>query len=214
MVRIDLRLPSESDWIKVFDPRDSTIFAPMDPPPPTGTICRLDLIVGKEGPRVILRGQVISRREDPAAGVVGCTIAIGPNEREKINYINGFVRGGLLNLREKRRLPIRLPVTYGGLDGACQTFTRDLNEEGVFILSDAPLPEDSELHLILAVPGRAQPLSLVGVVSHTVVPEDEDTPGMGIVFKIDDETRRALLQAVDELEKAFLSGSLPEALLQ
>jgi hypothetical protein len=210
VVRIDLRLPSESDWIKVFDPRDGTIFALIDPPPPNGTQVRLDLVVGKEGPRVILRGQVIARREE--AGKAGCTVAVGPNEREKINYINGFVRGGLLNLRERRRLPIRLPVTYGGLNGACQTFTRDLNEEGVFVLSDQPLPEDSELHMIVAVPGRP-PISLVGIVSHTVVPEDEDTPGMGIVFKIDDETRQILTQTVDELERAFLSGSLPEAML-
>ena len=35
-------------------------------------------------------------------------VALGGTEREKINYLNGFVRGGLLNLREKRRLPIRL----------------------------------------------------------------------------------------------------------
>jgi hypothetical protein len=210
VVRIDLRLPSESDWIKVFDPRDGTIFALVDPPPPNGTLVRLDLVVGKEGPRVILRGQVIARREE--AGKAGCTVAVGPNEREKINYINGFVRGGLLNLRERRRLPIRLPVTYGGLNGACQTFTRDLNEEGVFVLSDQPLPEDSELHMIVAVPGRP-PISLVGIVSHTVVPEDEDTPGMGIVFKLDDETRQTLTQTVDELERAFLSGTLPEAML-
>jgi hypothetical protein len=214
VVRIDLRLPSESDWIKVFDPRDGTIFATLEEPPALGTSVRVDIVVGREGPRVILRGQVISRRDEGGPGPMGCTVAIGPNEREKINYINGFVRGGLLNLREKRRLPIRLPVTYGGLTGPCQTFTRDLNEEGVFVLADQPLPEDSELHLLMSVPGRGQPLSLVGIVSHTVVPEDEDTPGMGIVFKIDDETRRALIQAIDELERGFLSGSLPEALLQ
>ena len=166
MVRIDLRLPTESDWIKVFDPRDGTIFTPVDPPPPNGTQVRVDLVVGKEGPRVILRGQVISRREDPANGQVGCTVAIGPNEREKINYINGFVRGGLLNLRERRRLPIRLPVTYGGLNGACQTFTRDLNEEGVFVVSDQPLPEDSELHMIVAVPGQAASVAGRGGLAH------------------------------------------------
>lgn len=214
MIRIDLRLPSESDWIKVFDPRDSTVFAPVDPPPANGTVVRIDLVVGTEGPRVILRGQVISRREDKRNGPIGCTVAIGPNEREKINYINGFVRGGLLNLREKRRLPIRLPVTYGGLNGPCTTFTRDLNEEGVFILSDAPLPEDSEVHMLITVPNREQALSLVGIVTHTVVPEDEDVPGMGIVFKLDAEHRAILIQTVDELERAFLSGTLPESALQ
>jgi len=213
VIRIDLRLPSESDWIKVFDPRDSTVFAAVDPPPPNGTQVRIDLIVGRDGPRVILRGQVISRREDGHGGPIGCTIAVGPNEREKINYINGFVRGGLLNLRERRRLPIRLPVTYGDVNGPCQSFTRDINEEGVFVVAQSPLPEDSEIHLMIAIPGRDEPLSVAGVVSHTVVPEDEDVPGMGIVFKLDSEARRTLIQVVDELEKAFLSGSLPEAVL-
>jgi hypothetical protein len=27
-------------------------------------------------------------------------VGLGPAEREKVNYLNGFVRGGLLNLRE------------------------------------------------------------------------------------------------------------------
>jgi uncharacterized protein (TIGR02266 family) len=208
-VRIDLRLPNESEWLRVFDPRDSTLLAAVRESPPVGTQVRVDLVIGKEGPRVILHGQVISHREDGG----GCTVALSPGDREKINYVNGFVRGGLLNLREKRRLPVRLEVTYGGLEGPCKTFTRDINEEGVFILTDAPLPEDSEVHLFLTIPGNAAPLSLTGMVQHTVVPDDEDIPGMGILFKMDDGQRAALVKAVDDLERAFMSGSLPEALL-
>lgn len=209
-MRIDLRLPSESEWLRVFDPRDSTLLAAVREPPDVGTTVRVDLVIGKEGPRVILHGQVISHRDD---AVGGCTVALSPGDREKINYVNGFVRGGLLNLREKRRLPVRLEVTYGGLDGPCKTFTRDINEEGVFILTDTPLPEDSEVHLFLTIPNLAAPLSLTGMVQHTVVPDDEDIPGMGILFKMDDGQKAALVKAVDELEKAFMSGSLPEALL-
>jgi uncharacterized protein (TIGR02266 family) len=207
LVRIDLRLANESEWLKVFDPRDSTLAAVIKQSPAVGTQVRVDLVIGKEGPRVILHGQVISHQSD------GCTVAISPADREKINYVNGFVRGGLLNLRERRRLPVRLEVTYGGLDGPCKTFTRDINEEGVFIMTESPLPEDSEVHLFVTVPGSAQPLSLTGMVQHTVVPDDEDTPGMGIMFKLEDGQRAALTKVVDELEKAFLSGQLPEALL-
>src|SRR5438477_572350 len=82
-------------------------------------------------------------------------------ERDKINYLNGYVRGGLINLREKRRLPIRLAVTYGAVDGPATTFTKDLNEEGVFLFTDKPLPEASQVHMLLTLPGRPQPLSLV-----------------------------------------------------
>ena len=211
MQRIDLRLAAASDWIRVFDARDGTLFVAVSPAPPIGAAVRVDLIVGGGGPRVILRGTVITLRDE------GCVVAVGPNERVKINYLNGYVRGGLLDLRERRRLPIRLPVTYGAVDGPKQTFTRDINEEGVFVVTEAPLPEDSEVHLLISFPGREQPLSLSGVVSHTVVPEDEDVPGMGIVFafRADDEaTTAALRKAVDECERRFLADELPESYLE
>ncbi len=209
-VRIDLRLASTADWIKVFDPRDGTVFVAGEDPPPVGVDLRVDLTCGDEGPRVILRGQVIGHR---AAQPHGCMVALGTSEREKVNYLNGFVRGGLLNLRANRRLPVRLPVTYGGLEGPCESHTRDINEQGVFVVSDAPLPEDAEVHLLIRVPGRAQPLSVTGVVTHTVVPEDEDTPGMGIVFQMPHAELAEVVAAVDALEQAFLTGSLPEDVL-
>ena len=208
MVRIELRLAAASDWLRVFDARDGTLLVARAAQPPVGQAVRVDLIVGQGGPRVILRGTVISSRDGAAV------VAIGPNERVKLNYLNGYVRGGLLDLREKRRLPIRLPVTYGAVEGPKQTFTRDINDEGVFIVSESPLPEDSEVHLLVSFPGREQPLSLSGVVSHTVVVEDEDVPGMGIVFRTDATTQAALRAAVDELERRFLADQLPDALLE
>jgi uncharacterized protein (TIGR02266 family) len=210
-VRIDLRLTSQAEWIKVFDPRDGTVFVPMAKPAKIGEAVRIDLVVGEAGPVVILRGQVVSNREEPPVGV---TVALAPSEREKVNYVNGFVRGGLLNLRERRRLPVKLSVTYGGTAGPCVTYSKDFNEEGIFILTDTPLPETSQVHLILQVPGKTEPLSLTGVVSHTVVPEDEDVPGMGIVFKLDDTQKQLLVKLVDELEAALESGALPSAVIE
>jgi hypothetical protein len=206
--RIDLRLTVAADWIRVFDGRDGTLFVARAPVASVGTPVRIDLIVGEGGPRVILRGTAITLRGD------GAVVAIGPNERVKVNYLNGYVRGGLLNLRERRRLPLRLAVTYGGVEGPRQTFTRDINEEGVFVVSDAPLPEDSEVHLLITFPSGPQPLSLTGIVSHTVVPEDEDIPGMGIVFQMDDDIRAQLARAVDDLEKRFLGDELDESYLE
>jgi Tfp pilus assembly protein PilZ len=175
---------------------------------------RIDLEIADSGPRVILRGKVISRRDKPEGNApAGCSVALGPEEREKVNYLNGFVRGGLLNLRERRRLPVRLPVTYGGLEGPCRSFTRDINEEGVFVVAEEPLPEESEVHLLIEVPGAAEPISLAGKVSHTVVIEDDDVPGMGILFQLTPEQRTAFETMIDELEQAFLKGALPEETL-
>jgi Tfp pilus assembly protein PilZ len=202
-VRLELRLTSQSEWIKIFDPRDWTVFVPTDEDVPNGALLRIDLDVG--GWAVTLRGTVVDMREDPD----GVVVALGGSERDKINYLNGFVRGGLLNLREKRRLPIKLQVTYGAIEGPANTFTKDINEEGVFLFTDKPLPETSQVHMLVAVPGKPQPLSLMGKVSHTIVPQDEEPPGMGIVFDLDDAQRADLAAIVKELEEQLLQGQLP-----
>jgi Tfp pilus assembly protein PilZ len=214
VLRLELRLAEKADWIKVFDPRDSTLFVPHEEPPEIGESVRLDVIAGSSGPRVILRGKVIARRvKGDGALPRGFSMALGPDEREKVNYLNGFVRGGLLDLRERRRLPLRFKCSYGGLRGTVSSYTRDLNEEGLFIVSEDPLPEESEIHILLTVPVRSQPIPLVGVVSHTVVVEDEDTPGMGIRLQFKGEEAAEMIKVVDELESMFISNRLPEEYL-
>jgi hypothetical protein len=202
-VRLELRLANQSEWIKIFDPRDWTVVVPTDKKVGNGTPLRIDLDVG--GWLVTLRGTVVGVREEPA----GVVVALGGSERDKINYLNGYVRGGLLNLREKRRLPIKLSVTYGAVEGPATTFTKDINEEGIFLFTEKPLPETSQVHMLITVPGKAQPLSLVGKVSHTILPQDEEPPGMGIVFDLDDAGRQLLSGVIKELEEELVAGRLP-----
>lgn len=208
VVRLELRLNSQSEWIKIFDPRDWTVFVPTNEPIENGTQLRIDLDVG--GWLVTLRGAVVGTRDEPQ----GIVVALGGTEREKINYLNGYVRGGLLNLRERRRLPVRLQVTYGAVEGPATTTTKDINEEGVFLFTDKPLPETSQVHMLVQVPGKPQPLSLVGKVSHTILAQDEEPPGMGIVFDLDDAAREQLSQVIRELEDALLKGSLPGPIIE
>ena len=215
VIRYDLRLGDKAEWIKVFDPRDSTIFMASNDPASIGDQVRIDLTVGDSGPRVILRGKVIARRtKGDGALAKGCTIALGPEEREKVNYLNGYIRGGLLDLRTRRRLPIRLRVSYGGISGAVESYTRDINEEGIFVVAQEPLPEDSEVHLYITFPGRTDPVSVIGVVSHTVVIEDEDLPGMGIRFTFDGGASDDFCDMVDKLEVAFVGAKLPDEYLE
>lgn len=196
-------MSSHSEWLKIFDPRDWTILVPTDEPIAHGTSVRLDLDV--DGWAVTLRGTVVGDREQPRVVVV----ALSGAERDRIDYLNGFVRGGLLNLREKRRLPIKLAVTYGAVEGPATTFTKDINEEGLFLFTDKPLPETSQVHMLLSLPGRPQPLSLVGKVSHTILAHDDEPPGMGIVFDLDDAGRAQLAEIVRELEDQLRTGTLP-----
>jgi hypothetical protein len=202
-VRLELRLTSQSEWIKIFDPRDWTVFVPSDERLEQGTALRIDLDVG--GWLVTLSGSVVGHKDDPT----GVVVALGGSERDKINYLNGFVRGGLLNLREKRRLPIRLQVTYGAVEGPANTFTKDINEEGVFLFTDKPLPETSQIHMLVAVPGKQQPLSIVGKVSHTIGLGQDEAPGMGIVFDADDAQRKELLEIMKELETQLRLSTRP-----
>jgi uncharacterized protein (TIGR02266 family) len=215
--RLKLRLADRHDWVKVFDPRAGALFVACAAPPEPGAPVRVDLTVEEGGPRVILGGSVLWSRaadeasdEDPA----GCAVGLDPHEREKVNFLNGFVRGGLINRRERRRLPLRLPVTYGGLDGPVQAHTRDVNEEGMFLLAEAPLPEGTVLHFVIGLPGAARPLELRGTVTHTVLPEDDDVPGMGVRYLTADPAAAAeLVRLMDGLERAFLAGQLPDEVI-
>jgi Tfp pilus assembly protein PilZ len=192
----------------MFHPRDWTIFVPAAEHIEQGASLRIDLDVC--GWLVTLRGTVVGHREEPH----GVVVALDGAERDKINYVYAFVRGGLLNLREKRRLPIRLAVTYGAVEGPVATFTKDINEEGVFLFTDKPLPETSQVHMLLTVPGRPQPLSLVGKVSHTIIAQDDEPTGMGIVFDLDDATRAQLVEIVRELEEQLHAGKLPTSTVE
>lgn len=211
MQRLSLRLTDRHDWVKVFDPRGGGIFVTVETPPPVGADVRVDLTLEDGGPRVILRGTVLWRRDDPAGrDPVGCSVGLLATDREKINFLNGYVRGGLLNRRERRRLPLRLPVTFGGIDGPVDTFTRDINEEGIFILADAPLPEGTLVHFVVGIPDREEQLELRGYVTHTVIVEDDDVPGMGVRYETDATQAAELVAIVDKLEAAFMVGSLPD----
>jgi hypothetical protein len=207
VVRIELRLASQHEWLTLFDPRDWTLVVPSEQVIAEGADVRVDLDAA--GWLVTLRGSAVGRRDSPARVL----IALGAAERDKINYLNGFVRGGLLNLRERRRLPLRLSVTYGAIEGPASTFTKDINEEGVFLLTEQPLPESSQVHMLVAVPGRAQPLSLVGKVSHTILATDDAPPGMGIVFDLDAAQRETLTGVIQDLERDLQAGTLPTAAL-
>jgi hypothetical protein len=209
VVRLDLALADKSDWLKIFDPRDATVFVATDAPPAVGDAVRLDLVVGADGPKVILRGKVISRRTIADGALAsGFSVALDAEEREKVSYLTGFVRGGLLDLRERRRLPLRFVVSYSSDRGDALAHTRDVNEEGLFIVTESPLPERTALRLFLTVPVHEDPIALTGVVSHTVVVDDDDVPGMGIRLTFAGNEAEAFARVIDELEARFNQSAL------
>lgn len=212
-MRITLKLEDKSDWVKVFNPSDRTIFIVCDDPPAIGTRVRVDLHIAG-GPKTIFRGKVIARRlQGDGTLEKGCSIALAPEEHEKLNYLNGYVRGGLLDWREARRIAIRLKVVYNGNSGPVDAYTRDINDEGVFIVTETPFVEDRKLNLAIEFPGHDEPYSVRGIVVHTVIVEDEDVPGMGICFDHEPDKVELFRKMVDELETSFLAGKLEDKYL-
>ena len=206
--RTDLQLASHADWLKVFDPREGTVRVKLPAVAELGATVRIDLTVGDGGPVVVLRGEVVGVQEAGDESGITAVVALGPTEREKINYLNGFVRGGMLNLRERRRVPVRLKITYGGVGGPVETTCRDISDDGIFVISDEPLPEQTKLHMFVHLPGQTAPMSVAGVVSHTVVADDGDVPGMGVTFVLDPSEQGRLSVSLDELEVALGNGTL------
>ncbi len=212
MKRLRLRIPNLEDWQRFFDPNiaGGGVFCPTNDPPEVGTEVRIE-ITFVSGPRFFVKGVVMWRRpqlNDPRARA-GVGVKVDPAERNKVSYVNAWVRGGVIDKREQRRLPVRLRVTYTARAGRRINFTRDLSEEGIFVRSQELLEIGTKIKLLLVPPGEFKPFDLVGTVSR-----HEDEPGergMGIRLAFaTDEARLKYAEFVTKLEQQYLGGQLPD----
>jgi len=147
-------------------------------------------------------------RARPGAGV-----GIDGAEQSKIRYLLGYVRGGLIDVRERRRLPVRLRVAYTGQKGRRVNFTRDLNEEGAFVRTAEMLELGASTMLLISPPGGDyRPVDVAATVTrqHT---EGGDR-GVGVRFDFKDDSERARWAAfVQKLESDYLDGRLSDDVL-
>lgn len=216
MIRLHLRVPGPGEWNRFFDPSidGGGIFCPTTEPPETGTPVRIE-ITFISGPRFFLNGTVVWRRvnvKDPRARA-GVGVKIVSEDLTKINYVNAWVRGGVLDKRELRRLPLKLRVTYSGRSGRRMNFTRDVSEEGLFIQSRELLDIGTLIHLTLFNPrAGVPPLELTGTIARHL--DSDGQRGMGIHLEFnDDMERRRFLTFVRKLEQEYIAGSLPEEVI-
>ncbi|MGN6103533.1 MAG: hypothetical protein ACTHU0_00270, partial [Kofleriaceae bacterium] len=77
-VRLELRLSNQAEWIKIFDPRDWTVFVASAERVEAGALLRIDLDVG--GWLVTLRGTAVGHRAAPAS----VNVARDSTQRQKI----------------------------------------------------------------------------------------------------------------------------------
>jgi Tfp pilus assembly protein PilZ len=215
ILRLKVRLVAKADWAKYYDEASNhTIFCPTPTPPAVGTPVQIEVMF-QGGPRLILHGTTLWRRPaGDARARAGAGVGVAPIDREKLEYIGRYVRDDLMeDKRGRRRLPIRLRVTYSVRGGRRINFTRDLHEDGVFVRAADPLAPGEETKLLLLPPGGAfKPIEVRGTVVR--VNRDDPDRGMGITLLFrDDNERRMFADFVRRLEQEYLAGTLPDEAL-
>jgi Tfp pilus assembly protein PilZ len=212
VTRLKLHLVERSDFHKYYEVA-SGMFVPGGDPPNVGERVTVEVMF-QGGPRVLLHGVVLWRRTTgDARARPGAGIGLDGAEQAKLRYLLGYVRGGLIDVRERRRLPVRLRVAYSGQKGRRVNFTRDLNEEGAFVRTAEMLELGASTMLLISPPGGDyRPVEVAATVTRQhALGADR---GVGVRFDFRDEQERARWSAfVHKLESDYLEGRLADDVL-
>jgi type IV pilus assembly protein PilZ len=105
--------------------------------------------------------------------------------------------------RRQPRASLKIPVDYSSVDAFFTDFTRDINEGGVFIETDAPAEIDAEVQLHFKLPDEADPLRVIGRVAWVSDGKRDKPAGMGIEFQhLPEEMRQRINRIVRKLRRA------------
>jgi uncharacterized protein (TIGR02266 family) len=104
--------------------------------------------------------------------------------------------------RRSERAPVTVRIEYATVDALFSDFTRDINEGGIFVETDEPIPLDQKVELKLRLPGSKQLVHARGRVVR-IQPESEHSPaGIAIEFEeLDREARETINRAVRRLRQ-------------
>lgn len=109
--------------------------------------------------------------------------------------------------RRSARAPIVVRIEYSTVDALFSDFTRNINEGGVFIETDAPAALDSEVHLRFRLPGTREPLRVTGRVAWIDAGSSGNPRGMGIEFEhLTDADRARINELVLRLRVSRAGG--------
>jgi uncharacterized protein (TIGR02266 family) len=102
--------------------------------------------------------------------------------------------------RRSERAPVVVQIEYSTVDALFSDFTRNINEGGIFVETDEPIPLDQKVDLKLRLPGSSD---LVHVSGRVVRVESTTTSGPGgiaIEFgELDAQARELINAAVRSL---------------
>jgi uncharacterized protein (TIGR02266 family) len=106
----------------------------------------------------------------------------------------------LVERRRTDREPLVVRVAYATVDALFSEFSRNINEGGLFIETEAPVEMDARVQLQFSLPGSDEPIKAVGRVVH-VGPAGRGGPaGIGIEFEeLDARARERIDELVQQL---------------
>jgi len=117
--------------------------------------------------------------------------------------------------RRSHRAPVSIRIDYSTVDEFFWDFARNINEGGLFVESNHPLPVGTTVQLKFYLPNQDAPLNSTGEVVWVNPPPGKDTPptvegngeavekpGMGIEFRgLSESGKEAINRLVRELKK-------------
>jgi len=103
--------------------------------------------------------------------------------------------------RKSERVNLLVRVTYQSVDELFSEFSRNINEGGLFIETDAPKELGTSLKLQFMLPGGDDVIEVDGIVVRVSNgDEDRGVPGMGIEFgDLNSDARESIDQLIRRL---------------
>ena len=104
--------------------------------------------------------------------------------------------------RRSQRTPVTVRIEYATVDALFSDFTRNINEGGIFVETDEPIPLDEKVELKLRLPGSPELVHARGRVVRVEPASEGSAAGIAIEFdQLDSAARELINRAVRSLRQ-------------
>ncbi len=141
------------------------------------------------------------QRASPSAAPAPAAVAGGGAAAAHAAPQPSAVQPPLVDRRRQPRAPINIRIDYQTVDAFFSEFASNINQGGLYIKTNKPLPPGTQLNIQFLLPNNTRPIQVVG----EVVWVNEKTtkginPGMGIKFgELDAEAKAQINELVRSL---------------
>jgi len=97
--------------------------------------------------------------------------------------------------RRSERAPVVVQIEYSTVDALFSDFTRNINEGGIFVETDEPIPLDQKVDLKLRLPGSSELVHVTGRVVRVESTSEASAGGIAVEFGELDANARELINA-------------------